>query len=107
MAMTALARLRKWLQLNNWSIRYKLIIHFLLISIVPSLCIALLMAWVGDSLVRREFKQAALRCAIAMLPIVGWQAYVAEVQAGASYAAPAYSYSAPTTSSTTSATGPI
>jgi hypothetical protein len=54
--------------------------------------IALLIAWVGDSLVRREFKLAALRCAIAMLPIVGWQAYVAEVQAGASYAAPAYSY---------------
>jgi hypothetical protein len=54
--------------------------------------IALLMAWVSESLARREFKRAALRCAIAMLPIVGWQAYVAGVQAGGSYAMPAYSY---------------
>ena len=54
--------------------------------------IALLMAWVGESLVRREFKRAALRCAISMLPIVGWQAYVAGVEAGGSYVMPAYSY---------------
>ena len=54
--------------------------------------IALLMAWVGESLLRRQFRQAALRCVIAMLPVVGWQAYVAQVQAGASYATPAYSY---------------
>ncbi len=54
--------------------------------------IALFMAWIGESLVRREFKRAALRCAFAMLPIVGWQAYVAGVQAGGSYAMPAYSY---------------
>ncbi|MCR2807743.1 cache domain-containing sensor histidine kinase [Paenibacillus soyae] len=54
MAVTALARLRKWLQLNNWSIRYKLIIHFLLISIVPSLCIALLMAWIVGGIIEKQ-----------------------------------------------------
>jgi hypothetical protein len=54
--------------------------------------IALLMAWVGESVVRRDFKRAALRGAIAMLPILGWQAYVAGVQTGESYAMPAYPY---------------
>jgi|GEM_PF-6761839 hypothetical protein len=35
-------QLQKSFQLNNWSIRYKLILHFLLISILPSLVIGLL-----------------------------------------------------------------
>ena len=54
--------------------------------------IALLVAWVAESLLRREFKRAALRSAIAILPLVGWQGYVAGVQASASYRAPAYPY---------------
>jgi hypothetical protein len=54
--------------------------------------IALLAAWVGESLLRREFRRATVRCVIALLPIVGWQAYVAEVQSSASYRKPAYPY---------------
>jgi hypothetical protein len=54
--------------------------------------IALLVAWVGESLFRRQFQRAALRGAIALLPIVGWQAYVAEVQASGAYRTPAYPY---------------
>ena len=54
--------------------------------------VALLIAWVGESLLRREFRRAVVRGAIALVPIVGWQAYIAGVQAGASYATPAYPY---------------
>jgi hypothetical protein len=53
---------------------------------------ALLVAWVGDSLLRREFKRAAVRGAIALLPVLGWHAYVAEVQSSVSYRTPAYPY---------------
>jgi len=35
----------EWLQLNNWSIRDRLIMHFLLISMLPALGIGLLTAW--------------------------------------------------------------
>ena len=54
--------------------------------------IALLIAWVGESVLRRNFKRAALRGSIAMLPVLGWQAYIAGVQSGPSYATPAYPY---------------
>jgi len=54
--------------------------------------VALLIAWAGESLLRREFRRAAVRAAIALVPIVGWQAYIASVEAGAAYAAPAYPY---------------
>jgi hypothetical protein len=54
--------------------------------------VTLLLAWVGESLLQRDFKRAAVRCLVAALPIVGWQAYIAHVQAGASYANPSYPY---------------
>jgi hypothetical protein len=54
--------------------------------------IALLAAWVAESVLRRDLRRAALRGAIALVPILGWQAYVASVQAGPSYTSPAYPY---------------
>ncbi|WP_424767084.1 cache domain-containing sensor histidine kinase [Paenibacillus sp. sgz302251] len=44
----------KWFELNNWSIRYKLIIHFLLISILPTLCLGILMSWVVSGIVEKQ-----------------------------------------------------
>src|SRR5215510_16251674 len=54
--------------------------------------VALLFAWVGESLLRRDLKRAAVRCMVAVLPIVGWQVYIAHVQATASYSHPVYPY---------------
>ena len=54
--------------------------------------VALLFAWVGESLLRRDLKRAAVRCMVAVLPIVGWQVYIAHVQATASYLHPSYPY---------------
>jgi hypothetical protein len=54
--------------------------------------LALLAAWVGESLLRRRFRQAALRLAVAAAPVVLWQGYILVVSAGPVYQRPAYPY---------------
>jgi hypothetical protein len=54
--------------------------------------IALLAVWVADSLMRRRFRQAALRAAAAALPVLAWQAHVARVSGSSAYREPAYPY---------------
>ncbi len=54
--------------------------------------IALLGTWVADSLIRRRFRQAAIRAAIAMLCMLAWHGYVSAVRRGPEYAKPAYAY---------------
>jgi len=54
--------------------------------------LALFVAWIGYSLVRKEFKQAALRAIVALVPILSWNAYIAHVQASPAYHHPAYPY---------------
>lgn len=54
--------------------------------------VALLVAWVGESLLSRHWRQAALRAALSLLPIVAWHGYVAHVTSSDSYANPAYEY---------------
>jgi len=54
--------------------------------------LALLVAWVGDSLMRRKWKQAALRALLAAVPFVAWQGYVASVQRSPGYVQPAYEF---------------
>ncbi|MFC4099298.1 cache domain-containing sensor histidine kinase [Paenibacillus xanthanilyticus] len=44
----------KWLQHHNWSIRYKLIVHFLLISTLPALCIGILIAWATNGTIEKQ-----------------------------------------------------
>lgn len=54
--------------------------------------IALLAAWVIESLLCRRWKSAALRAGIAALPIVGWQLYVWSVVHSHEYRFPSFSY---------------
>ena len=54
--------------------------------------IALLLAWVVESLVRRRFRQAALRVVISIIPILLWQGYVWQVTQSDEYRHPTYSY---------------
>ena len=54
--------------------------------------IALLGAWVLDSLIRRRMDQAVLRGALAATAVLAWQGYTAYVKAEPSYAHPAYAY---------------
>ena len=60
--------------------------------LLRSVGIALLVAWVGESLLRRDVRQAALRSAVALLPVFLWQSYVGAVTSGAEYLAPAYPF---------------
>jgi hypothetical protein len=54
--------------------------------------IALLAAWVAESLLRKRFKTAAVRVLVAAIPFVAWNAYVHGVEHSPQYLSPAYSY---------------
>jgi hypothetical protein len=54
--------------------------------------IALLAAWVLDALFDRRFRAAAIRAAVAVVPILGWHAYVAHVEGSPAYTRAAYAY---------------
>jgi hypothetical protein len=60
--------------------------------LIRSAGIALLGAWVGQAVLRRQWKQAALRSVVAAIPFVCWQAWCSHVRHGAEYANPAYAY---------------
>src|SRR4030095_1619634 len=50
--------------------------------------IALLAAWVAESLFRREFKNAAVRLTVSIIPILCWQVYISSVESGREYRSP-------------------
>lgn len=60
--------------------------------LLRSIGVALLAAWVGESLLRRRWRQTALRALIAAAPVLAWQGYVAQVKQSAEYQQPAYAY---------------
>ena len=54
--------------------------------------LALLMAWVAESILRRRAQQSLLRIGIALLVVGGWQGRIAAVEKDAAYSRPAYPY---------------
>ena len=54
--------------------------------------LALLATWVAESLIRRGFRQAVLRFAVAAAPVVLWNGYVLVVTSGPAYQQTAYPY---------------
>jgi hypothetical protein len=54
--------------------------------------IAMLAAWVVESLVRGRFKQMAVRATLALIPILLWQAHISRVTSSEEYRQPAYAY---------------
>lgn len=54
--------------------------------------LALLLAWITESLIRRRFRQAAVRAVFSVLPVLLWQAHIWRVTASDEYHHPAYSY---------------
>jgi len=54
--------------------------------------LAVLVAWVGESALRRNYRQAAARAALALLPVIGWYAYTAGVRWGPEFMQPTYPY---------------
>jgi hypothetical protein len=54
--------------------------------------VALLGAWAAEGLLRRRYRQAALRGGVALLAVGGWQAYTASIKSSPAYTHPAYPY---------------
>jgi hypothetical protein len=54
--------------------------------------VALLGAWAAESLLHRRFGQAAMRGAVALVAVGGWQVYVHQVKSAPEFSRPAYSY---------------
>ena len=54
--------------------------------------IALLAAWVGESLVRRRFRYALVRGGVAAAAVLAWTSYTGHVKASPAFSIPAYAY---------------
>jgi hypothetical protein len=54
--------------------------------------VALLAAWVAESIVHGRRREAAVRLVVAALPVLAWQAHVARVTGSEAYRHPAYAY---------------
>src|SRR5207244_12631547 len=54
--------------------------------------IALLAAWVGESVFKRDFTRAALRSAVSAVAVLVWVLYISTVESGERYKSPAYEY---------------
>lgn len=54
--------------------------------------LALLAAWVGESLLRRRFRQAAIRAAVSALPVLAWQGHIERVKESPGFRETAYPY---------------
>lgn len=60
--------------------------------LLRSIGVALLMAWVTQSVFNRAFKRATTQLMIALIPVFFWQSYVISVESGNEYKHPAYQY---------------
>ncbi len=54
--------------------------------------IVLFAAWVLQAALQRRWRPMLVRGALALLPVIGWQSYVAHVRATVEYSHPAYAY---------------
>lgn len=54
--------------------------------------IALLAAWVGEHLLRRDFKRALMALVISLVPVVSWMGWIKAVESSPGYQQPAYAY---------------
>jgi len=54
--------------------------------------IVLFIAWIADALLRGRWQLASARITLTLIPVLGWQSYITQVQASSEYTHPAYSY---------------
>ncbi|GAB2572339.1 cache domain-containing sensor histidine kinase [Gracilibacillus alcaliphilus] len=53
--------MKRWTQINNLPIRYKLITHFLFISILPIFCLALFISWTVERVMEEQVSDNTLQ----------------------------------------------
>ena len=54
--------------------------------------VAVLLAWIAESLIRRRFGQAAIRAGVSAIPVLLWQAHIWRVTTSEEYHHPSYPY---------------
>ena len=54
--------------------------------------VAAFVVWVADGVIKRRFREAAVRAMLALAPVAAWQGYVAMVEHSDAYRHPAYEY---------------
>jgi two-component system, sensor histidine kinase YesM len=54
-------KLKHWTQINNLPIRYKLISHFIIISIIPIICLGLLINWTVERVLEEQVNDNTLQ----------------------------------------------
>lgn len=54
--------------------------------------IALLLAWVAEAVLRKQYRQVAIRATVAVVPVILWQSYIHSVESGEHYKQPYYAY---------------
>lgn len=54
--------------------------------------LALLLVWIAESLIRRRFREAAIRTVVSAIPILIWQAHIWHVSQSEEYQHPKYAY---------------
>ena len=60
--------------------------------LMRSIGLALLIAWVLDAALRKQYRHMLVRGIIAFVPVIFWQSYIHAVEAGDHYRHPYYSY---------------
>ncbi|WP_407271346.1 sensor histidine kinase [Radiobacillus sp. PE A8.2] len=53
--------MKRWIQINNLPIRYKLISHFLIISIIPIICLGFLINWTIERVLEEQVNENTLQ----------------------------------------------
>ncbi|HSU58002.1 MAG TPA: hypothetical protein VLI55_01710 [Bryobacteraceae bacterium] len=60
--------------------------------LLRSVGIALLLAWIADAVLRKHYRQAVVRAAVALVPVLLWQSYIRSVESSDLYKHPYYAY---------------
>ena len=60
--------------------------------LLRSVGVALLAAWLAESILRGRPREMAVRAGFCILPVLGWQLYISQVQASPEYGQAAYAY---------------
>lgn len=60
--------------------------------LIRSAGIALLITWIADAALRKQFRKACVRAAISLIPLLLWQSYIHSVESSEPYKHPYYAY---------------
>jgi hypothetical protein len=79
---------------NKWGRAFSALAAALAVAAfaLRTVAVSLLAAWVVEGLLKREFKAAALRLALLLIAVAGWQFYIHSVETAPAYLHPAYAY---------------